>query len=405
MFYERHWSNVSRHMATALAGEIAAIVQLLQVSSYEDERQQAFLDSIIDNMYLHVEYFQTKPVAKQKDRSVNRKLQLLHNVLEQQLKRPFYLTYINDGADIQIDVALFKGMLSFTASNKRIENPTTYIFILWMIGTATILLLISVLFLRNQVRSISKLAIAAEKFGRGQDIQDFKPTGAKEVRKAANAFIRMKERLKRQITRRTEMLAGVSHDLRTPLTRMKLQLEMMGEQDAANSLKADLMEMEKMIQGYLTFAKGEEGEIAQTCNIKEVLETLVQKFTSYPDASITCHKLEDCTLYIQYHAFCRAISNILENAMRYATHATLSMDVQEEYVHLTINDDGPGIPEAHYGEVFKPFFRLDASRNLETGGVGLGLSIARDIINAHGGDITLDTSPDGGLSVTIRIPR
>lgn len=287
---------------------------------------------------------------------------------------------------------------------RRLTSPTTYIFILWLIGSALILFGIAILFMRNQIRPIMRLAVAAEKFGKGQDVPDFRPVGAAEVRQAARAFLEMKDRLKRQIEQRTAMLSGVSHDLRTPLTRMKLQLAIMKGGADMDNLRQDIEEMEKMVEGYLTFAKGEGDEMPETTNLRPMLDRVLinARRQGYEVSEVFGDRL---TIKVRPIAIERAIANVVSNACKYGKRVWISALCEEdEAVEIIVDDDGPGIAEDLRGEVFRPFFRVEKSRNKKTGGVGLGLSIARDVVHGHGGDIMLDDSPHGGLRVVIRLP-
>jgi len=293
--------------------------------------------------------------------------------------------------------------LHVITSRKRLFSSTTYIFIMWMVGSSIVLLAVAIYFLRNQMRPIRRLAVAADSFGKGRDVVDFKPEGAREVRQAAAAFIAMRERIRRQITQRTEMLAGVSHDLRTPLTRMRLQLAMLGEGEDIASLKADIAEMEKMIEAYLDFAKGEGPETPTPTDLSSLLaEVVASGRRNGGDIALTSNG--DLTVPVRRNALKRCFSNLVENALRHGEHVTIAAERRGDVVEVAIDDDGPGIPEADREAVFRAFHRLDASRNFETGGVGLGLAIARDVVRGHGGDVLLSTSEAGGLRALVRLP-
>ena len=270
-------------------------------------------------------------------------------------------------------------------------------------GASTLFLMIAVIFLRNQIRPIRKLAEAADNFGRGADMPNFRPSGASEVRKAARAFIVMRERIKRQLRTRTEMLAGISHDLRTPLTRMKLQLAMLGDSEASREMGDDVQQMEHMIQEYLDFARGEGREDAIRVSLREFLEDVVSDYQRL-SADVTLVPGQDSMMDIRISGFRRMMHNVIDNALRYGKRCRLALRIAANYCEVVIDDEGPGIPEDKRDEVFKPFNRLDPSRNIKTGGVGLGLTIARDIVLAHGGSILLESSPKNGLRVIIRLP-
>jgi two-component system osmolarity sensor histidine kinase EnvZ len=271
-----------------------------------------------------------------------------------------------------------------------------------MFGTSLLLLGIAILFTRNQVRAVKRLAKAADSFGKGRAVPDFKPEGALEVRQAGAAFALMKERLKSQVDQRTEMLAGVSHDLRTPLTRMKLQLAMMSGAEVAD-LSEDVAEMERMIEAYLAFARGEGGEATRSSDLVALVEDVAAKLRR-DGGQVTVSFDDDLVLPLRANAVTRCLANLMGNAVRYAHRLQVAVKRAGDIAEVVIDDDGPGIPPGQREIVFKPFYRLEASRNIATGGVGLGLTIARDVARGHGGDIVLEDSPLGGLRVRLRLP-
>src|SRR6476661_6074174 len=277
------------------------------------------------------------------------------------------------------------------------------IFIFWMLGTSSILLIVAVLFLRNQIKPILRLADAAESFGKGREAQIFRPRGAREVRRAAQAFLEMKSRIERAMEQRTAMLAGVSHDLRTVLTRFKLELALLGDVPEAEMMKRDVDEMGRMLEAYLAFARGDTGELSAPTDMAQFLEELKA------DAERHGHKTTVVfhgypTVTVKPAAFKRCISNLVSNAARFAQSISITGHRDHRWLTITVDDDGPGIPQAMREEVFKPFLRLDDARNQDEGGTGLGLAIARDIARSHGGDITLGDSPMGGLRAAVRVP-
>jgi two-component system osmolarity sensor histidine kinase EnvZ len=288
-------------------------------------------------------------------------------------------------------------------SRKRIFSSTTYLVYFWAVGTAILLVAVALVFMRNQVRPIRRLAVAAERFGKGQDVPAFKPEGATEVRQASAAFIQMRERIKRQIEQRTAMLAGVSHDLRTPLTRMKLELAMLGDSPDVASLKQDVQQMERMIEGYLAFARGEGREDVQPVDLGELLRKLAADFRR-EGAEVDLHVEQPVTLSLRREAIRRCLTNLIGNAHRYGGAVSVRVGKRRGGVEVLVDDDGPGVPPDKREEVFKPFVRLDSSRNFDTGGTGLGLTIARDVARGHGGDLTLDESPTGGLRARLWLP-
>ncbi len=257
--------------------------------------------------------------------------------------------------------------------------------------------------MRNMVKPIRKLAEAADALGKGRDVPDFKPYGAREVRRAAAAFLIMRDRLKRQMQQRTEMLAGVSHDLRTPLTRMKLQLALLGHKPEAADLAADVSEMEQMVEEYLAFARGEGSEQAVPVDVPEMLEDIVETAQRH-GGKVTLTAKDPIRLTLRPNGFRRCITNLIANAARFGQHVQLQAAHKSHFVEITVDDDGPGVPEDKREDVFRPFYRLDHDRNRGTGGAGLGLTIARDVVRGHGGNIALANSPLGGLRVVIRLP-
>jgi two-component system osmolarity sensor histidine kinase EnvZ len=274
---------------------------------------------------------------------------------------------------------------------------------MWMIGTSLILFGVATIFMRNQVSPLRRLASAAENFGKGRDTPNFSPSGATEVRQAASAFMSMRDRIQRQIQQRTEMLAGVSHDLRTPLTRMKLQLAMLQDNAEIEELNSDVAAMEGMIEGYLNFARGEGSETPVPTDARTLLDEVVHE-ARRNGVQITFEMEEAIELPLARNAFKRSLTNLIDNAARHGEQVSVLGQRNGSVLEFIVDDDGPGIPEDMRDEVFRPFFRLDQSRNLATGGTGLGLSIARDIVRTHGGDITLSDAPSGGLRATIRVP-
>jgi two-component system osmolarity sensor histidine kinase EnvZ len=301
-------------------------------------------------------------------------------------------------------IQLGAGVLTVNIPRGRLYTPTTYIFFLWMVGSSVVLLAIATIFLRNQVKSLRRLAAAAEEFGKGRPVSFIKAEGALEVRQAAMAFIRMRERIERQIRQRTEMLAGVSHDLRTPLTRMRLELELLGDDTAAAELKSDVAEMERLVHLYLDFARGEGTETTVDTDIAELIED-VAAVARREGTPLSLERLDELVLPVRPNALRRCLGNLIANARRYGRHVWLTSVPVEDGLDILIDDDGPGIPATERERVFQPFIRLDASRNPSTGGIGLGLTIARDVARGHGGDVRLETSPHGGLRARVHLPR
>ncbi|WP_085907296.1 ATP-binding protein [Kiloniella majae] len=414
VFYDRHYETVTKRLAQGIAGDIATAILLLDDAETPYEKANVFqlMQKTADlSLTLH-HGIELPPVHWQPGWSVlERRLdQAINDQLIKNLNANYQYeidtTSLVDQVKIQIE--LENAVLLVLVPSKRLFTSTTYLVILWMVGSSVITFGVAVIFMRNQVRPIQRLARAAESFGKGRDVKGFKPEGATEVRQASGAFIRMRSRIKRQVEHRMAMLAGVSHDLRTPLTRMKLQLAMSRQSEDTKNLQTDVSEMEKMIDGYLAFARGEGREQTAACNVSALLKGLMQQL-SFNNNPIDLHIEQEIDIQLRQENFKRAISNLVTNAQRYGSHVMVcvrkkSIGTTDEILEITIDDDGPGIPEEHRKDVLKPFFRLEQSRNQATGGVGLGLSIANDIISNHGGDLALEDAPDGGLRARISLP-
>ena len=402
IFYDRHWSNVSRHRANALAGDIAMILELTNKDGI-NRNQKAVFDLARRTLDLIVTY---KPDAILPNTefvpSGNLENTLARSIAEI-VQRPVVIDSTSTRDRVIIDIQLPTGVLEVSANEERLISSTTKIFILWMMGTSLILFAVATLFMRNQVSPIRRLATAADNFGKGRDTPNFKPSGATEVRQAASAFMAMRSRLERQIQQRTEILAGVSHDLRTPLTRMKLQIAMLDRNTEIEELSSDVAAMEGMIEGYLNFARGEGTEERQLVNASDLLEE-VTRDAARNGAAVKLEIHDEVELPLARNAMRRCLTNLLENGGRHGDEVALTASRNGRVLEVFVDDNGPGIPEELREDVFRPFFRIDQSRNTETGGTGLGLSIAQDIISGHGGEISLEDSPLGGLRVALRIP-
>ena len=305
---------------------------------------------------------------------------------------------------IRISVDVHDGVLTAIVPRDRITVSSPDMFPLLMMVSSLILLTVAILFLRNQVRPIERLARAADAFGKGRDVPDFKPYGATEVRRAAQAFLTMRERINAHVQQRTEMLAGVSHDLKTPLTRIRLQLAMMNQTPDVEALSDDIDEMEGMLNDYLDFARGEGGEKSELVDLGRLVRDASEAARRARRGELELQVPEGVLLAVKQKALRRCVTNLIDNALKHGNRATVSLDLEARFADIHIDDDGPGIPPDQREEAFRPFRRLDEGRNLQSGGVGLGLSIARDIARAHGGDLLLGDSPRGGLRATIRLP-
>lgn len=398
IFYERHWQNVTRYMGSALAGETAYLVMQLRDATAQEKPQ--LVRDFEASTDLDVEL--QPPGTFDPARDIG-EFSEYRRILHQKIDEPFTLRRYDNDDRIEVRILLKGQVLNMQTTTKRLESPTTSIFLFWMGGSTVLFLLIAIIFLRNQLRPISKLARAADSFGRGVDLPDFRPSGASEVRMAARAFITMRERIKRQIRTRTDMLSGISHDLRTPLTRMKLQLAMLGDNEAARELEGDVNQMEYMIAEYLDFVRGEGGEESVGVLLESLLADIVSDYERMGQ-NVSFLPGEPIELELKPVSFRRVMTNVIDNALRYGKNPHVSYGRDGGTVRILVDDEGEGIPPEMHEEVFRAFARLDASRNSKTGGVGLGLTIARDIVMAHGGSVELAQSPAGGLRVIIRLP-
>ena len=405
VFFDRHWDTMTRRLAHTLAGDIAFIVDSLTPLPKQLDLNQIFLKAD-DILHIRLTYSPEEILVKKKPfQQWDRVRKSLQDALKERVRRPFSIDTIKKDRRIEIKVQLPQGLLNVNVHEKRLYSSTPYIFLMWMIGSSLVLFAIAIIFMRNQIRPIRRLAIAARSFGMGRGSSEIKPSGAKEVRQATQAFRQMRERISRQLAQRTEMLAGVSHDLRTPLTRMKLQIEMLERTPETRELQDDIQEMERMIDGYLTFARGEGSESLSKINLASLIEEIIS--TERRDGSLINFVNKSKTIKsvtLRPQAIKRAITNLIINSKKYAETVKVEFEYNSEHAIITIDDNGPGIKPEHRDDVFKAFFRLDPSRNTDTGGTGLGLTIAKDIVQSHGGDLLLSEASLGGLRATITLP-
>lgn len=402
VFYDRHWDNITRRMAYSYAGEIAYLTTQITTleNAYLRDRQLAVFSrqTDIDAQFMPGESLLALP-SKGDD------FTQLHDELSKRLPYPITVHRLRAAEEVAVRIGLPAGVLELRSTVKRLESGTTTIFFLWTIGSSVLFVLIAAIFLRNQVRPIRELAEAAELFGKGVETAPLKPHGAQEVRRAARAFLVMRERILRQIRSRTEMLAGISHDLRTPLTRMKLQLSLLPDLPEAREMEGDVIQMEHMIQEYLHFARGDGAEEARPVAMQPLLEAMVEGYTRTGKQVTFTQPAEVITVSLRPMAARRMVENVIENALRYGGGvACIFLRSSGVWAEIMVEDAGAGIAPANRETVFQPFTRLENSRNIATGGVGLGLSIARDIARSHGGDIRLGEAASGGLRVVIRLP-
>ena len=401
IFYGTHLNIVSRRLSSAIAGEIALTVQLMNRYPSADDHEW-ILERAREWLGLDITL---EPEATLTD---TRRIDILGPMdddlaaaLKVSFQAPVAMDWTSDPRSVLISIQVADGVLHVVAPRKRLYSTTIYLFVPWVVGTALLLFAVAALFMRNQVRGIRRLARAAEAFGLGRDIPSIRPEGATEVRQAAVAFNRMQDRIRRFLAQRTEMLAGVSHDLRTPLTRLRLALAMLPRDEAWRpdvvEMTEDVEEMERMISGYLAFARGEGTEQAKPIDLSAMLAD-VATAARRGGANIEVSAPDSLTVSLRADAVRRAITNLVDNARRHASRVTLSAVPRGRSVLVNVDDNGPGIAADKREDVFRPF------RSGATGGTGLGLTIARDIVRAHGGDISLEDSPLGGLRARVRLP-
>jgi two-component system osmolarity sensor histidine kinase EnvZ len=403
MFMERHWDLVTKYLASAVTQEIATLIDVYK--TYPQDPGHAQLRRIAqDRLGLVVDFLPGTQLPPPGPRPFFSKLdQALSDQIRKQIGLPFWIDTVGRSSIVEIRIKLGNNIMRVFAPRADVYDPNSWIFLGWMVATALGVLAVAILFLRNQIRPIVRLADAAEAFGKGREAPNFRPRGAREVRRAAAAFLEMKTRVERAIEQRTTMLAGVSHDLRTVLTRFKLELALLGEGPEMEAIKKDVDEMAGMLEAYLSFARGDSGELSAPTDVAALLDDLKG------DVERNARRLSvayygEPYVTVRPAAFKRCIGNLVSNALRFASNVAITSHRDHRWLTVTVDDDGPGIPAKLREEVFKPFLRLDDARNQDEGGTGLGLAIARDIARSHGGDISLGESPLGGLRATVRVP-
>ena len=403
-FFDAHWQTVPARLSDGLAGDIAWAVE-----SYADDPTPQNLEIIAEraerSMSLSVDLREGDVLPAEARRgAIGVVDRTLEKALANRLDQPFWFDTTRYPAYVDVRVQQPQGVLRIIAPRERAVATQAHIFVLWLFVATVLLMGVAILFIRNQVRAIERLAEAAEAFGRGEARERFKPSGAREVRAAAQAFMDMRDRIQRHIDQRTALLASVSHDLRTPLTRLRLELALAPPFKRAAAMRGDLDEMEHMIDEYLAFARGEAGEPAQEVSVADLLAGAGED-ARRAGAEVEIAAPEGLTATVRPLAFKRALTNLAGNAAAHGDHVRLSArPLPSGGIEVAIEDDGPGIPDEMHEEAFRPFSRLDDSRNQNRKGVGLGLAIARDVARGHGGDITLGRSDLGGLRALIRLP-
>jgi two-component system osmolarity sensor histidine kinase EnvZ len=404
VFLERHWATVTGRLSTATVQDIAMLIDVYR--NYPQETDYTTLIRLADeDLGLRVKIVPNEELPQARSKPFFDLLDsTLSDEITRQIGRPFWIDTVGASNYVDIRIKLDDAVMHVLARRSQTYASNSQIFLWWMIGTSLVLLTVAILFLRNQIKPILRLADAAESFGKGRPVSpDFRPRGAREVRQAAQAFIEMRDRIERHVEQRTTMLAGVSHDLRTVLTRFKLQLAMLEDSPEMDAMRIDVDEMQAMLEDYMAFAKGDSGEDAVSANIGELLNEV--KNQAHGDNDITIEiSGEPLVVPLKRHAFKRAVANLVNNAVRFADHVAVSASREDGSLVIEVEDNGPGIPEAEREHVFRPFYRLDHARNQDSGSTGLGLAIARDIARIHGGDIALSRSRLGGLKAVLKVP-
>ncbi|HZP79291.1 MAG TPA: ATP-binding protein [Pseudolabrys sp.] len=402
LFMERHWNLVTQRLSASVVQDVAAVIDIYR--TYPQDADATALRRIAnEKLGLQVDFLPVSDMPPPGPKPFFSLLdQTLSLELRKQIHRPFWIDTVGRSNIVEIRIQLDNAVMRVFARRSAAYASNSEIFLFWMVGTSTVLLIIAIVFLRNQIRPILRLADAAEAFGKGREVPNFRPRGAREVRRAAAAFIEMKSRVERTIEQRTTMLAGVSHDLRTILTRFKLELALIDSPEV-DPMKKDIDEMSRMLEAYMAFARGDLGEQSAPTDMAEFLEELRSDAERHGhNATVVFHGVPIVT--VRPAAFKRCLANLVSNAARFAKSIAITGHRDHRWLTVTVDDDGPGIPAQLREEVFKPFLRLDDARNQDEGGTGLGLAIARDIARSHGGDITLGDCPMGGLRATVRIP-
>jgi len=404
-FMQHHWELVTRRLSEAVARDIGALTDLYQrLPPGEDD---AFLATLASERFrMDATLLPAGPLPPAMPRSFFDALDPLTRTLPSEIKthvsEPFWLDTVGRSGLMEIRIDLGDRVLRLVTRRSLAYEANAHIFVLWMLGAMIVLLTVAIVFLRNQIRPILRLAQAAEDFGKGRDV-DFNPHGAREVRQAGWAFIEMKRRVERATEQRTAMLNGVSHDLRTILTRFKLSVALLDSSTDSDLLQKDVDEMGRMLEGYLAFARGDTSEASAETDVGALLEDLRADAQRH-GASITLETNGNLAIQVRPVAIKRCVGNLVANAQRHAEHVRILAKREPRFVSIIVDDDGVGIPQPHREDVFRPFYRLDEARNQDESGAGLGLAIARDIARSHGGDIMLSDSPLGGLRAAVRIP-
>ena len=406
VFMQRHWDLVTHRLSAAVARDVGALVDLYGGAAQGEDDERFRVIGLARFGMAEVTRLPAGPLPPRVPKTFLSQLDPLTRAvpdeIAKQVHQPFWVDTIGASGLMEIRVDMGTSVLRMVTRKSLAYEPNVHIFILWMLGASIVLLAVAILFLRNQIRPILQLGRVAEDFGKGRDF-DYHPHGAREVRQAGYAFIEMRRRVERASEQRTAMLNGVSHDLRTLLTRLKLSLALMEPTPDIEPMQKDVDEMQQMLEGYLSFARGDAGESTSLVNLRDLLEELRSDAERH-GARPALETSGDLLVKLRPIAFKRCLANLVANAQRHGDTIKIQALREQRFISINIDDNGPGIALEHREDVFRPFFRLDAARNQDEGGSGLGLAIARDIARSHGGDITLGANPLQGLRANVRIP-
>ena len=398
VFFDSLWIKANKGMTRSLVGEVKTF---FDVYTSNQNNKQMITDLYNKNFDFSVTLKKNEFLPKKK---MERWFSPMDRSLRRELKPVFGNSYSFDTTSykevVELRIKYEDGYLQIFFPKEKIAPSSTRIFALWITLPGFLLITIAIIFLKNQTRPIVNLSKAAESFGKGEFIKEFKPSGAQEIRQAAHEFDKMRKRITIHLNQRSEMLSGISHDLRTPLTRLKLQLALLKQQDLAKKMSDDIEEMERMLNEYLEFSRHQKNEETETVNLKNIIHEVVKK---YENKQINISAEDSLNINIRPNSIKRCLTNLIDNGLSYGKNVSVLSNKTKGSILIFVDDDGPGIPENEYQNVMKPFYRIDKSRSQNKSGVGLGLSIANDIIRSHGGNISLGKSPLGGLRATISL--
>jgi len=411
---EQHWSEVTKQLSRSVAREMAFVVSVYEQSDRSPKAVQEIEALANEHLKIGLTALRQdsllKTIEEKPDSLFTTDLSTflvekkLSKYIGNRVDKPFSLDMSGHERFVDARIQVDKGLVfRFLVDEKRVSAPKTLVLLLSVIGSSLILIAVAIAFLRKQVEPIVRLANAAKAFGMGREVENFHPTGALEVKSAARAFLNMKDRIARQVEQRTAMLAGVSHDLRTILTRFKLELAFLGSGEKVEALKEDVNEMQDMLEGYMSFVKGDGGETTQEKDICKILAGIKSQINRSGHQVKLVHRAPIMAV-IKPDAFKRLVVNLVSNAVRFGEQVVLDAKLDQGMLYVYVDDDGPGIDVESREEVFRPFVRLDQARNQDETGTGLGLAIARDIANSHGGRVVLKDSKLGGLRAVVEIP-